>query len=235
MTTELSFLFERINNFDSYPAGVRRICGDEPGNLFFPGGSGILNTERGMISSKKFMIAGYQFDTRLNYLKAHGLKKNRLKTSTAWANLLLLLVKGGIDPEHCFFTNAMLGALYEGEESNRSSAFARKVFREYCRSLFRMELEIQKPQVIVVLGLKAARSLSTLHPKLEGWKTLENYTIADQDNLIENVPLTGSFASTFVLLTHPAGRRVNYISNEFDNFSLDNKRIRMLSKLKTGQ
>ena len=83
MTTELSFLFERVNNFDSYPAGILPICGDESGNLFFPGGPGILNPEQGMISKKEFMIAGYQFDTRLNYLKAHGLKKNRLKTSPA--------------------------------------------------------------------------------------------------------------------------------------------------------
>jgi len=231
MNTELRFLFEAIARFDRYPAGIQKICGNEQGNIFFPGGQGIFDPEQGKISDKEIMIAGYQFDRRMDFLKMHEKDQTKSRINPAWANLLLLLFKGGIDPRHCFFTNVIPGVVVHNKIRKKSSPVTKRYFIEFSRSLFRLEVGIQKPEVILVLGLRAARFLSLLHPKLEGWATLQNFGQADLKMLaiIERVPITDTSEPTLVLLVHPDGRQRNIRRRKFRGFTGDNAEIRMLS------
>jgi hypothetical protein len=236
MSAELQLLFGAIRQFDRYPSNIKRICGNEQGNIFFPGGKGIFDEETERISDKEIMITGYQFDRCLDYLQTPGIDQQISRTNTAWANLMLLLCKGGVDPGHCFFTNAVLGVQDQNGSANKPSPVTKRYFLEHCRSVFRMELEIQKPRMIIVLGLRAARFLSLLHPKLEGWATLGNFTEADRKMLavMEKIPLTATSEPTLVLLVHPAGRQGNIRHRKYGSFTGDNAEIRLLSFVYRG-
>jgi len=237
MATELEMLFDEINKFDYYPANIKRISGDIPESIFFPGGQGIFSKVPGSISDKEIMVVGDQFNYNLNMNKAHGLKKNRLKISPAWSNLLLLCIYGNIDPEKCFFTNTLLGVAIPNKTGKKPSEYTRNYFTEHCKKIFQKELEIQKPKLILVLGLKAARFLSIFHHDLQEWSNIRSLSKVDQQGLtiIRNVPLTETSTTTLVLLTHPIGRHANIASRKFGKYSGNKAEIEMLLHINQKQ
>jgi hypothetical protein len=236
MTSELDILFSEIRKFNDYPAGIERICGDVPGNIFFPGGPGIYNAENGMISNREIMIVGPQFNSNLNFNKLHGWQEHWLRITPPWHTLLLLLVNGGVDPERCFFTNVILGTKLwpESGTSNRkkkkSEGDVKKYFMEHCRSVFRLELEIQQPKVILVLGIKAAKFLSSFHPKLYEWSVIRTIKEADQQvlSVMESIPLTKNSAPTLVLLVNPVGRHAHITRRRFGEYRGNEAEVRMI-------
>jgi hypothetical protein len=237
MPSDLQILFSEISKFNNYPAGIERICGDIPGNIFFPGGPGIFNAGDGIISDKQIMVVGLQFSTNLNFNKPHGWQAQRLRITPPWHILLLLLITGGIDPEQCFFTNVILGTTLRPKsgirkrKKRKSIANTKKYFMEHCRSVFRLELEIQQPKVILVLGIKAAKFLSYFHPKLNEWSVIRTIKEADHQYLsvMESVPLTENSATTLVLLVNPVGRYANIARRRFGKLSGNEAEVRMIS------
>lgn len=233
MKTELQTLFNEINKFSRYPQGIERISGNMPGNIFFPGGPGIYNHEDGKISNRKIMVVGPMFDINLNFNKLHGARDQKIRISPGFSNLLLLLIKGGIDPLDCFFTNVIPGVRKPGVQKRKSSAFWKRYFMDYCRMLFRMELEIQRPKLMLVLGIKTAGFLSSFHPKLIEWSNLRTIKQADEQyySVMENVPFTLNSSTTLVLLVHPVGRHANIGPRHFGKYRGDNAEVRMLSSV----
>ena len=236
MPTELESLFNEINKFEFYPSNIQRISGDISGNIFFPGGHGIFKKETGKISDKEIMVIGDQFTHNLDFNKAHGLKKDRMRISPGWSNFLLLCIKGNIDPEKCFFTNTLLGMVIPKYTGQKPSDYTKNYFTEYCRSILRKELEIQKPKLIIVLGLKAARFLSIFHPDMQEWANINSISKADQQgySIIKNVPLTESSKSTLALIAHPVGRHVHIAGRKFGKFSGNKAEVEMLLSLRNA-
>ncbi|MCX6246152.1 MAG: hypothetical protein NTW10_00325 [Bacteroidetes bacterium] len=236
MTSELEILFSEIRKFNAYPAGIERICGDVPGNIFFPGGPGIFNAENGMISNREIMVVGPQFDSNLNFNKLHGWQEHWLRMTPPWHTLLLLLVNGGVDPERCFFTNVILGTKLRPESGIRNrkkrkfDVNTKKYFMEHCRSLFRLELEIQKPKVILVLGVVAAKFLCSFHPRLYEWSVIRTIKEADQQvlSVMESVPLTENSSPTLVLLVNPVGRHANIARRRFGEYRGNEAEVKMI-------
>ena len=234
MSTDLQMLFDEINSFDYYPANVDPICGNRTGNIFFPGGTGLIKPGDSSISNKNIMIVSDQFNTTLDFNKFHGLKKQRVKITPAYLNLLEFMIKANIDAEKAFFTNTLLGIEIK-TTGKKSSTYINRYFVDYCKHVFRMELEIQKPKLVIVFGLKAAKFLSTFHPKLEAWSTIKSFKEVDEKKLsiMKNIPLVSGSTSTIALLVHPAVRQANIAGRKFGKFSGNKAEIEMMLSLKT--
>ena len=85
--------------------------------------------------------------------------------------------------------------------SGRSPAFNDKVFIvfiEPCREFFLLQVNAQKPGLVLVLGKEPARFLSPLSDDLRGWKKEQSFTHMDAANkqqmrfiLFKIYPLSG--------------------------------------------
>lgn len=193
-----------------YPPTMAPIQGI-PGVAFFPGGRGLWKDKDTDISGKKYMVLGQDFDTLTTFEKAKAEGSEDVLKNATWRNLLTFLEQCGIAPEQCFFTNAIMGARLAGSNSGRSPAFKDKAFIEACRAFFLLQLEAQKPDVVLVLGKEPARFLSPLSSDLGFWKTDQSFAKIDaaEEQVKKDVTFENGVTAHLVLLTHPSFRPVN--------------------------
>ena len=210
MSNEINLLFEEIRKFSNYPEGMTRICGEISGTAFFPGGKGTLENSD-PISDKPFMILGQDFDTLENFNKSMERGSEDINTNPTWVNLLRLLKKSKIDPEQCFFTNAILGARLGSSNTGRSPGFKSPEFIKECHRFFRFTLEIQRPKLIVVLGIQVAKFLAGFNPALSCWKSHSSFKKLDEHGcyFIKDLEIIPSLKTSLVVLLHPSFRGPN--------------------------
>jgi hypothetical protein len=218
MPTELQLLIDRVKAYEWYPPDIRPLYGDSTETLFFPAGPGMYYPEEGKLSNKAVMVTCDRYTTQLNFLKLHGVRQDRTRSASAWNELLTTLLEGGIDPLDCFFTNFLLGVRRSSGTSIRLSS---PYFLDYCRDIFQFTLELQRPRIILVFGLKAASFLSRLHPMLAAWQNITIYHDVDDryQSIIRDVPLVQNQLTTLVLLVHPVGRKTHISTRKNGNSS----------------
>jgi hypothetical protein len=207
--TEIQQLFEMVRDSRKYPDSIVPIAGEIKKKAFFPGGSGIFD-ESAKISNKKIMVLGQDFDTYQNFLESLNSEKENIETNKTWIVLLKLLESCKIDPHDCFFTNVIPGARINGSNKGKSPAFKEKDFLDFCNEVFLAQLNIQKPQVILILGLHVARFLADQtkwYPKSK----LKNFGEADRAGLsvVRDVKISDERRTTLILLVHPSLRSAN--------------------------
>lgn len=229
-------MFSMIRTSGPYPSGIRKISGEFTGNPFFPGSYGIF-TDNGKISDKKVMITGYRFEPRTDFVRMSGVSRPREKTTLAWRNLFYLLFLGGADPSGSFFTNAVPGMKEVTGAGAQPDPSSMLYFRKHSRELFQKQLDIQKPAVVLVLGIRAAKSLTWISPKLACWRVLKNYAEADRkgQSVIRDVPVAEGATASFVLLVDPVRRRANVACRRFGNATGDEAEIEMISCVMRGR
>ncbi len=201
--------------------------------LFFPGGKGTFNS-RGIISDKPYMIIGQDFDSKENYkLSVMRGEENIYKIPT-WRHLLKLLCASEIDRDLCFFTNAFLGARVKGKNIGKSPGFKDSNFVTACQNFFLEQLNIQKPKVIFVLGLKPAIFLSDTSDQLQCWKHITTFSKLDESNkqIIKKVKFKNGIVSDVLVLTHPCMRKGNVKSRKYKQYHGEEAEIQMIKKLK---
>lgn len=100
-------LFEQANALEySHSNGMHPVS-EMKGPGFFPG---CIGTVRNDISLKALsvMVVGQDFDTAENHKNIKDIEKGEVEKNTTWRNLKQLLKEININPEQCFFTNAIL-------------------------------------------------------------------------------------------------------------------------------
>jgi hypothetical protein len=224
MPTELQLLINKVKSYTWYPPDIEPLYGDSTETLFFPAGPGMYYQEEGSLSNKAVMIACDQYSPQLNVLKLHGVRQDSFRTTPGWNELLNTLMEGGIDPLECFFTNYRLGERKSSGTECRMpdtrcrisqplshTTLSSTYFRDHCRDIFRFTLEIQRPRLILVLGLRAASLVSRIHPMLAAWQNIKTYRNVDNAylSIIRDVPLVSNQVTTLVLLVHPVGRKTH--------------------------
>jgi len=228
MATELQLLVDKVKSYTWYPPDIRPLCGDSTESLFFPAGPGMYDREEGRLSNKKVMVVCDQYSPQLNVLKLHGVRQDTVRTTHGWSELLKTLIQGGIDPLECFFTNYLLGVRESKvprsimpdvtarrsprrEGLNPGDPIPLSYFRNHCRDIFQFTIELQRPRLILVLGLRAASLLSRLHPKLAIWQNLKTYRNVDNyyQSIVRDLPLASNQLTTLVLLVHPVGKKTH--------------------------
>ncbi len=156
----------------SYPAHVLPIRERIAGTAFFPGGSGLYleSLDPSEVESPVggVMILGHNFDSESGF-RASLQRKKEILSRGAWAGTLMRLNDVRIPLNQCFFTNAFMG-LCEGNDNKKYLGRECGRFREACASFLKAQIELQKPRLIVTLGLKVPPLLATIASGLEPWE-----------------------------------------------------------------
>jgi hypothetical protein len=147
-----------------YPDHVLQIPRRINGTAFFPGGSGLYLEERDQ-STVEFpfggvMLLSHNFDSESGFQNSLQRGKEKL-TSGTWRSLIGLLEAADVPLKDCFFTNAFMG-LCEGSNSFDYRGRDDKRFRTACLRFLKAQMELQRPRLIVTLGLHVPPLLATV-------------------------------------------------------------------------
>ncbi len=94
--------------------------------------------------------------------------------------------------------------------TGKSPAFKNDDFIVACRKLFLLQLEVQRPKVILVLGKFVGEFLAPLSDELKDWKRIANFTAIDKlEKQVIQATFSNDIKSNLVLLIHPSLRYVN--------------------------
>ena len=163
------------------------------------------------------MVLGHNFDSECGFNDSSQRGKEILTRGT-WLGVLNRLEAVPIPPYECFFTNAFMGlckgrknTVYQGRNDQR--------FREACARFLRFQVEVQRPRLILTLGLKVPPLLQSITSDLGPWQGRLKRNSCDPElstNAINSTPiLTARFKledgsehrAVVVPITHPGESR----------------------------
>ena len=228
---EVGLLFNEIDKFP-YPATMKMVKGEIPNRAFFPGGKGTFNNDDN-ISGKEIMIIGQDFDSEKNHkISIKNGEENIVKNPT-WRNLGLILKELNISPNNCFFTNVILGIRKGNKAIGKSPAFKDPVFIKNCQDFFLIQLKIQKPKAIIVLGKFTAQVLAGTADDLKGWSKINSFSILDEQNIQikKDVIFQNGIKSNLVILTPPSYRQAYVFRRQYDGFEGHSAEIKMIEAI----
>lgn len=233
--TDIEKLLIKLDEIKTYPNQMRKVRNGISGLAFFPGGRGLFNKNDTSISDKEIMILGQDFDTLEKYRAAENKDEEDIKKNTTWRNLNRFLEEANIPLTNCFFTNSIMGVRLSDNASGASPGFKDDVFVKQCQDFFLFQLNIQKPKVIFVLGLRVARFLSNLSGELKSWKTInsfKNIDISEGEAIKKNIEFTKDKVRTnLVLLMHPSARHYNLETRRYKGLNGHQAQLKMVSDL----
>jgi hypothetical protein len=238
-------LWERQAIRATYPAGVLSVPEPIVGTAFFPGGYGLWNPSASRALPPfpvgGVMVLGHDFHSKAGYEASFKNRGESLKQPT-WRNLLPLLKRSGIFPEECFFTNAFMGLRAEGTTGPFPGADDPE-FRSYCQDLLQSQISVQRPSLIITLGVHSPPMLAELSLQLKPWLLKRGLKNLDKVGPIQtDVGFRGiaGFSTTVVALIHPSLRSASLKHREYktikgpkaeDLMLADAQAIRLLSTI----
>lgn len=178
------------------------------------------------------MIVGRDFDTEDNFLKvAPGEGES---AEITWKTLLCLLLKTGIQPEACFYTNAFMGLRTTFGNTNEMPGHRDPTFRKACSNFFHRQIEFVGPRLLLTLGKDVAKFAAESAENLPfNWRSGTWRGIDETEGpLIRDVRF-GASAQTIpavAALLHPANRRPNLRWRKYKNDRGEAAEVRMLEE-----
>ena len=239
----------RLGEVEPYPAKVCAVPAELSFTAFFPGGAGVILGEDG--TKPPFPVGGVMIVGH-NFYHLAGFEKMRLRQARdagtpTWRNLLSTLKRAEITPESCFFTNAYQG-LMETESSMGAFPGARDpAFVERCRDFFRVQLALQRPRLVLTLGVHVPPFLAPLSSELgakwRGEKKPLTFSQIDANDggLIQTRVRDADGIErelVFVALTHPAQQWPNVKRRrwgELEGYAAEEALLRAGAKLAFGE
>ncbi len=217
-------LFQEMRQVEPYPMGVKPIPEQIQSTAFFPGGYGLwLESNSGSLPEFPYegiMVIGRDFDSEANYRKTLSNPRNN-QTAGTWKNITRFFKEIPLPMHRCFFTNAYMG-LREGTESKGNFPGAMDSgFVDRCRSFLRRQIEVQKPRLILALGMEAPQFLGLLCRRLRPWSTCtatKDFEQAGQLFREVDFGIPGHKA-TVVFLVHPSYRHINARHRSYNGYS----------------
>ena len=183
------------------------------GRAFFPGGLGLWEPGPPLpeFPVGGVMVLGHDFHSEAGYRESLR-RGGEPATQPTWKSVLKLLENARIPKENCFFTNFYLGLRVGTATTGKFPGACDPVFVEHCRRFLIEQLRVQRPALILVLGVHVARALGKLSPQLGPWARGRGVKHFDAVGPVQNGitfnDLRG-FLTTIVVLTHPSLRPVN--------------------------
>jgi uracil-DNA glycosylase len=220
----INYLLALHDQFENYPDGVIRISAHIPGTAFFPGGSGLWNTQPNEplppMPVGGIMVVGHNFDSEASFKRSFNHAGENLKDPT-WRNLLAFLKQVEILPEWCFFTNAYVG-LQSGERA--IGPFPGQHDHEFvcwCQNFLLEQIKLMQPRLILSLGAYVPSFLAPLSLELGYvWSGVKQLITLNKQEAALVCP--SNFVGVLhpiavVALTHPAYRQVNVKNRRYRN------------------
>jgi putative addiction module component (TIGR02574 family) len=205
-------LWQRHGVVAPYPEGVLAVPRPIPGTAFFPGGFGLWRPD-GAAPLPAFpvngvMVLGHDFHSETGY-EASLARGRESPTQPTWLNLIRLLEQVAIPPEACFFTNVYMGLRAGRQTTGVFPGAHNSAFVERCRRFLAEQLAVQRPRLILTLGVYAPRVLAPLSPQLADWRDATGFKTLDHLGPLRRgvrFPGADGVEATVVALTHPCLR-----------------------------
>ena len=101
--------------------------------------------------------------------------------------------------------------------TGESPAFKDKEFIKKCQDFFLLQLKVQKPRTILVLGSQVTKFLVDTSPDLVDLKRMNKFKIIDSEKkqIIRNVKFNNGITANLVFLMHPSARAHNITSRHY--------------------
>lgn len=201
------------------PAGtvpIPRLITDQI--AFFPVGSGFFSST----TTVDIFVIGQNFGNEAEYLQMQQGQFQDLDTPT-WKNLQRLLLKHGIKPERCFFTNSF-PHLFAGNHNTvgKFPASRQQAYVQACADFLQYQINTLKPKLLLTLGSYVPHVIGFLQG-FDHYKNISTLKAIDQQNL----SLTHANGLTVACLSHTSlyhsavsGRRYREYSGEAAHDSL---------------
>lgn len=207
-------LRERHHPPGGYPAGVVPVPGPIGGLAFFPGGHGLWNARPDAplpaFPVGGIMVLGHDFHSETGYAKSLALGGEPLTLPT-WGNMLRLFRTVGVPLDRCFFTNLYMG-LRAGSATTGEFPGARDAaFVAHCQAFFLEQLRVQRPSLILTLGVHVPPVIGRLSPELASWSAGRGLRHLNTGPVRTDVGFEGvpDLRTTVVALIHPSLRHAS--------------------------
>jgi hypothetical protein len=217
-----------------YPPGVVPVPDPIPGLAFFPGGYGLWGCAAGKplppLTVGGVMVLGHDFHSEDGYRKSYQMGAEP-ETLPTWRNLLRLLREVGIPPEQSFFTNLYMG-LRAGSATTGVFPGAHDVtFVAHCERFLLDQLRVQRPALVLTLGIHVPPVIGRLSPELKPWTARRGLRHLDAVGPVqEKVTFPGltGWTTTVVALTHPSLRGASVRHRRYQGAEKHDAEVRML-------
>jgi len=208
-------LWQRHSPPEGYPPGVVPVPTPIPGLAFFPGGYGLWGSaaDRPLppLPENGVMVLGHDFHSETGYAKSRQLG-GEPETMPTWRNMLDLLKEVGISPENCFFTNIYMGLRAGSATTGVFPGATNTEYVKHCKQFFIDQLRMQRPKLILTLGIHVPPIIGSLSPQLTTWSQGNGLRHLDEAGPVQTkVKFEGidDYATTVVALIHPCLRHAS--------------------------
>jgi hypothetical protein len=110
----------------------------------------------------------------------------------------------------------------EGSAIGKSPAFEYPEYLNDCKGFLIKQIEIQKPKLILVLGLHLLGYMSTISAELLAISKIKSYKKMDEQKLasVKSISFIGldGYQTNIVFITHPTYRHLNIGNRRFRDF-----------------
>jgi len=157
------------------------------------------------------MILGHDFHSESGY-RASLARGAESATQPTWRNLVGLLSEAKIPLTNCFFTNAFMGLRAGDATTGRFPGASDSEFVAHCRRFLVRQLEVQRPSLVLTLGIHAPGVLAPLSPELVSWGAGTGLKHLDAAGPVRKaVTFSGvpGLCTVAVALTHPSLRHAS--------------------------
>ncbi len=176
------------------------------------------------------MVLGHDFHSEIEYRRS--LKRNRENhTQPTWRNILKLLEQAAIPTDECFFTNFFMGLRQGTITTGVFPGSKSKPYLEHCRRFLLRQLEVQRPRLVLTLGVRVPCLVAPMSPELAPWQMRQGLKHLDACGPIQRkVSFAGlpGFRTTVVALTHPSLRHASVRHRRFDGATGAEAELKML-------
>ncbi len=198
--------------FPTLPKGVSHPPFQSAGIDFFPGGTGMC-VQDAPFPFGGVMILGHNYGSDLDF------SRNVRAAETSWdrsvwhlcRNTYKALVRWGIDPATCFFTNFYPGYVTTRDRYGKpfnvgphphagDAAFVRA-----SREFFVRQVRVQRPRAVLVLGAEVPPLLAPLDRRLRAWSPWPTFAALDASggSMVRGLTL-GGVTFNMCIITHPS-------------------------------
>lgn len=198
-----------------YPVGVIPVPAPIGGLAFFPGGFGLWGAAPGRplpaLPVGGVMVIGRDFHSEAGYTESRRLGGERLTLPT-WGNLLRLFEGVGLPPERCFFTNLYVGLRAGSVATGVFPGASDPAFVAHCQTFLVEQLRVQRPALVLTLGVHVPPVIGPLSPELSPWTEGRGLKHLDAVGPMRTaVTFRGveHFRTTAVALLHPSLRQAS--------------------------
>lgn len=193
---------------DGYPDGCVQVPEPIRYTSFFPGGFGLWNPTRSDDLPHwplgGVMVLGHDFHSENGYNESlrNGMESSEQPT---WRELTRMLAEVAMPMESCFFTNFYMGLRKGTATTGRYPGSRSAAFVDRCRAFLRIQVEVQRPRLILTLGAWIPPLVAELEGGLENWRGAKTLRDIDRRSpLLENVMLHTGSPCVAAALSHPS-------------------------------